>query len=93
MTEYTTIKISKEAVKSIQHVQACMAVHGIEHLPNWLQDVLLGTRTPLSSTNTVTAGIVLLALMERGKTIKEIKQMTREEVNNLLEEGMYPIRV
>ena len=90
MKIFTTVKIPKEARDSIRIVQAHIALHGMEGLPEWLQEILLKGKRPLNTMNVACAGILVLALLERGKSMEEIKRMGRDEVRGLLREGRYP---
>ncbi len=90
MMKFTSVKIPKEARESIRIVQVHLARHGTECLPEWLQEILLRGKRPLNVGNVACAGILVLVLLEMGKSIEEIKRMSREEVENLLKESYYP---
>lgn len=93
MTKFTSVKIPKEGRESIRIVQAHIALHGAEGLPEWLQEILVKGKSPLNTANVVCAGILVLAMIELGKSVEEIKRMSREEVEKLLKESYYPTEI
>jgi hypothetical protein len=75
---------------SIRLIKKHIALFGMKDAPEWLQKVLLRGRQPLSTENVAAAGILVVALLERGKSLDEIRRMSEDEIAEVLEEGGYP---
>ena len=90
-SEYTTIRIPEPYHRSIRIVKGRLFMRGIGDLPDWLQETLTkGKRGGIRDSDIIDAGIIIIRLLMRGKSLDEIKRMGKDEVKELLREGRYP---
>ena len=64
-------------------------MRGIGDLPDWLQETLTkGKRGSIRDSDTLDAGITILRLLVAGKSLDEIKRMSKQDVQETLSKGL-----
>ena len=86
---YTTIKIPEPYHRSIRIVKGRLFMRGIGDLPDWLQETLTkGKRGGIRDSDIIDAGIIILRLLMRGKSLDEIKRMSKQDVQGALSQSL-----
>ncbi|GAI17967.1 unnamed protein product, partial [marine sediment metagenome] len=81
----TTIRIPEPYHRSIRIVKGRLFMRGIGDLPDWLQETLTkGKRGDIRDSDIVDAGITILRLMVAGRSLDEIKRMSKQDVQGAL---------